>query len=184
MNARISELASLPRTLLIDVPVSVIRTGVSVAITPFALLALGKSTDLNEWALVNSAHLGRILPSLFEKTIKIINPKASLPSRQVRFVSSRTFHPIKQKAKSLAKSQSFFNREVGSRVLHFITAPVGVVASVADLAIGILFAGAAILTLGTFESLNHRAYTQLDSLYILTILAVSLLQTVNPKALF
>ena len=169
-------------TCVLDV---IIGLGASVA----AIVTLGTKKQVFQRAMTHlSQGKGSVLALPFFNLLKTINPNAQFSSRTTigrrgdGFLSEFAITFFRGIANNCYTSQNLFTRHVLSRFTYGIMIIGSAFSRVADLAIGLLAALGAIITLGKFGSLNNLAYRGLQAPNIIKDLSYCVIKMINPWA--
>ncbi len=162
---------------------SIPATAVGLAATPFAALTCGKVEVLNILAKF-SGTTTLILPKIFNVAMKILNPncKISLHDKQEGYFQKMVASKVDAKIVDLIKcSNTFFKKEICSRLFVATMIPTLVVVKVADGILALPAVAASVLTFGCIPKVNQFAYDNLKSFSSIPAhISFGLRLTINP----
>ena len=160
-------------------------TLVGILATPFSAITCGTSPKLNTWA-DGTLRAGDILPNIFFRTMKIINPSCIMENSN-QYHSGYFSETITKKIKATEinlrdKRQSFFNKQITLRAVYLFAIPLLTITRLGDGLLAIPAVAISILTCGTEPKVNKFATIQLRSAGLLIAgISSHLRSAVNPQ---
>ena len=140
-------------------------TAIGLAATPFAAITFGKVKLF--YSLARYSHCSRlILPVIFTVAMEILNPNCKISSHDRLEGTLQKRITLKAIAKLLELTKTnntFFNREIGSRLFAAILIPTAVVAKFVDGALAVPAVAISVITFGCIPKVNQFAYDNLKS---------------------
>lgn len=151
--------------LAIGVILAVPATAVGLVATPFAAVGRDKVKSLN-WLAELSGISTLILPNIFTVAMEILNPncKISRHNRVEGYLHKSAYSKANAIFFDLKKTNNtFFKREVCTRLFAAILIPTGVVVKVADGVLAVPAVAISVVTFGCIPKVNQFAYDNLRS---------------------
>lgn len=173
-------------------PIALLTTVVGgVGLSAIAALNLESNNRISKKSL-EMVKLVSVFPSmLFAHLLRVINPNARFKLQgkgpvfgmapSPSFCSSRTSEKLQKKAIDCYAQNHPLKKYVASRALFALGGIASVVSRTADLAIGLIAASCAILTLGTLKGLNDFAFDNLTFLNVVSDVVISIRGLINPS---
>jgi hypothetical protein len=186
MDALSSNIQGIKPYLPINTVKNAITVPFHIVATALSCVTLGKVTAINTLADREVAIEKDILRELFLDVAELkYGTKIDYPScaheNDVGIFTEAFAKPITDYASRAARGDSFFKRHVVSRIAYGISALVGVVTRIVDLALGII--GALIFLAKKVDNTSAQfsgVLTHLSSNYIIRDLCLNLRMMVNP----
>lgn len=159
----------------------VIQTIVGIAATAFSVATLGNFQSFNLKSNLTE-HSSTIITRLYARSLKILNPKANYMHVQGNCLLSKDLvlplHCIG--ITSSKNKESFYIRQIDSRIAFGLSVIVETVTAPADFALGCLAAAMSYATLGRVAWINSFALDQLSSTGAIGNISNNLRGLVNP----
>lgn len=170
INSRVEEIAKVPSTLK-QVSVALGKTVVGIIALGLTIPTLGLCETINTKSRCFNK-IVTVLPLLFERTIKIINPSSKLSNYDITSgyeygVFAKKLEFIDRSFFDNETSKEFMNREIFTRGIVLVGQPFFIIAMVADFALGCIAATFAIILCGSSATCNNFAIKHLKSIILI-----------------
>lgn len=146
-----------------------------------SIFTLGLLRDVNDRVTFRATT--QFLPQVYENVLVILNPLCKIyENDSTGFLTRHIAFPLMTHGVNISRKKPLFSKENGFARLVFLAAAVAsIFTRIIDLGVGVVLAGASLLTLGSYQELNVYAKEQLSGLGVIQDVFWCVRRIINPN---